>query len=86
MTDETTTYKHQSVALGMQCYSLSQSGGVVLDGDVLKCDVVALNLQSVCTEGTHRLTRFGALDIGVVIVGDDGLLGILAANLDVLYP
>ena len=70
----------------MQSHCLTESGRVILYGNVFEGDVVGLNLQGVGTEGTHGLVCFGAEDVGVVIVGDDGLLGILATYLYVLYP
>ena len=41
--EEATVDERQSVALGMQRHSLSQSGGIVLDGEVLQRDARPLN-------------------------------------------
>ena len=91
MADKSAVDKDETVALGMQGYGLSESGGVVLDGEVLQGDVVSLDLQCVCAEGTHGLSAgFGGAksdpDVGVVVVGNDGVLGTLTADFNVLQP
>ena len=55
MADETAVDEHEAVAFGMKGHGLTQTGRVVLDGDVLQRDVVALNLQRVGAEGAHGL-------------------------------
>ena len=80
MTDQLAVDKDQAVAFGVQGYGLSETGGVVLDGEVFQGDVVGLDLEGVGTEGTHFI------DIGVVVVGDDGLVAVLATEFDVLEP
>ena len=55
MADKTAVDEHKTVAFGMEGHGLTQTGRVVLDGDVLQRDVVALNLQRVGTEGAHGL-------------------------------
>ena len=87
----------------MQCYGLSQSGGIVLDGEVLERDARALNAQREGAEGTYLLAAvcgfelqgYGARpgshghrhgDVGMVVPGDDGLVAVLTAELDVGEP
>ena len=41
------------VALGMQGHCLSETRGVILDGEVLQGDIVALYLQGVCGKGAE---------------------------------
>ena len=78
--------KYQPVAFGVQGHGLSEAGGIVLDGDVPECDVAALDLEGVGAEGAHGLAVVGALDVGVVVVGDDGVVAVFATNLDVGEP
>ena len=86
MTEESTSYECQSVAFGVQCHSLSESCRVILNCDVLKSDVRTLYLQSVCTESAHTLRSFCRADICMVVVGDDGVFGILATQFDIGEP
>ena len=53
--EETAVDEREPVALGMQGYSLSQLGRIILDGDVLQGDVVAFDLQRVGAEGAYLL-------------------------------
>ena len=70
----------------MQCHCLSESCRVILDGDVLECYVRAFYLQGVSTECSHTLRSFRRADIGMVVVSDDSVLGILATQFDVGEP
>ena len=42
--------------------------------------------DGVSAEGAHTLARGRVIDIGVVVVGDDGALGILTQNLNMGQP
>ena len=70
-----------------------QSGGVVLDGDVLQGNLAALDLQRKGAESSDLLgialsSQRGdvSLDIGMVIPRDDGLVAVLATDLDIGQP
>ena len=101
MSQETTADKPQAVAFGMQSHGLSQTGGIVLDGDVLQRDVAALHLQRIGAEGAHLLalerrcqlltiahrpTPITHRDVGMIVVGDDGILSIFTTDFDVRQP
>ena len=84
MTNDTAVDNLDAITFGMEADSLSQSGGVVLNGEVLQGDVVTLHLEGIGAEGAHRLLSWGGcseddLHIGMVVVGDDCLLPALAA-------
>ena len=72
--------KREAVALSMQGNGLPQSGGVVLNGDVLNGDILPLNLNRLSAESSHLI------DVGMIVVGDDGLVTVLAADLDIGEP
>ena len=82
----------QTVALGMECHGLAKSCRVVFDGDVLESDVLPFHFDRIGAEGSHGLggsslvANFRDADVGMVVVGDDGLLGILATDLNVGEP
>ena len=87
---------HQNmIAFDVECYCLSQFGSIVLDGDVLQRDIIALHFEGIGAEGAHLLA-FGCClgvktadrhqNIGVVIPGDDGLVTIFTADGDVGEP
>ena len=78
MAYETAVDNLDAVSLCMQGNGLAKTGRVVLDSKVLQRDVVAFYLQRIGAEGAHLI------DVGMVIVGDDGLRGILATEFDVL--
>ena len=91
MTDETAVDEGETITLGMQGYGLSQTGSVVLDGDILQRDVVTLDLQCISSESAHRLEAWGSsaeedLHVRMIVVGDDGALGTLTTDLDILQP
>ena len=67
----------------MERYGLSQTGCVVLYGDILENDVIALDLERIGAESTQGMLvgEVEVLDVGVVIIGDDGVVAILAADL-----
>ena len=79
MTEQTAVDKREAVAFGMQCHGLSQSGGVVFDGDVLEGDVAPLHLDRIGAECAHGFACFGQTHVGMVVPCDDGVLNILAA-------
>ena len=83
MAQETAVYEGEFVANGEQGYCLSQSGGIVLDGDVLEGDVASVNPQGKGAEGSHGFARRGIEDIGMVVPCDDGVVAILTAYLDI---
>ena len=78
----------------MQCHGLSEACAVVLEGDVLQGDVICIDSERIGAESAHgphfRSSLCGgwgqAFDVGVVIVGDDGLVAVFSAYLDMLYP
>ena len=76
----------QSVALGVECYSLPQSSGVVLDGDVLEGDAVALYFKGIGAESTHSTIGSRKFYIRMIVVSDDGMIAVLTANLNVVDP
>ena len=86
MPQETTVDVLLAVAGGHQCHGLAQTGGVVLNGNVLQRYQVAVHPERKRTEGAHALSRLGYLDIGVVVPGDDGIVAVLAAYLNVSQP
>ena len=83
----------QTVAFGVQSHCLSLSRRIVLDGDVAEGDVAAFNLDRIGAEGAHRLQLLVVgpayawyLDVGMVIVGDDGVVAVFSDNLNVGEP
>ena len=91
--EETASDEHQTVAFGVQGHGLSEASGIVFDGDVLEGDVLSFHLDCISTEGSHALrlacgflTNLGNLDVGMVIIGDDGLLSVFSAYLNVGEP
>ena len=86
MAEEAAIDECQPVAFGMQCHSLSQACGVVLDGDVLERNLAALDLQRESAEGPHAFTRRGIEDIRMVVPRDNGVVAVFAANLNVGEP
>ena len=83
---ETAIDKHQLIPLSVERHGLSQPGGVVLYGDILYGDVTALHLQGISSESPHGLPCGGIDNIGMVTVGDEGFVPILAAYLNVSEP
>ena len=90
MPQEAAVDEGQTVAFGMQGDSLSQSGCVVLDGDVLQCDATALYLEGEGAEGAYLLDvalsrQWGdvSLDVGMIVPSDDGVVTVFTADLDV---
>ena len=91
MADETAVDEGEAITLGMQGYGLSQTGSVILDGDILQRDVVTLDLQCISSESAHRLEAWGSsaeenLHVRMVVVGDDGVLGTLTTDFNILQP
>ena len=90
MPEETAVDELETVALGMERNSLSESGGVILYGDVGERDVRAFNLQGIGTEGSDRRQLagddVGRSNIGMIIEGNDGIVAILTAYLYVGKP
>ena len=84
--EEAAVDEGEAVALGVQCHSLSFPRSVVLDGDVFKRDVVALYLDGIGAESTHTLFSALHADVGMVVISDDGALGIFSQNLNVVEP
>ena len=89
MADEAAADDAHAVAFDVEGNGLTKSCGIVLDGEVAQGDVRAFHLQRVGAEGTHGPTPIPSLkgreiDVGVVVVGDDGVLGIFAQQFDVL--
>ena len=78
--------KRQPVALGVQRHGLAYLRGVVFYGYVLECYAAALHPYGKRAEGAHRPARFGHAYVGMVVVGDDGLVAVFAHNLDVGEP
>ena len=76
----------QSVTLGVECYSLPQSSGVVLDGDVLEGDAVALDFKGIGAESTHSTISSRKFYIGMIVVSDDGIIAVFATYLNVVNP
>lgn len=86
MSEETAVDEGQPVAFRMQGDSLSQSGSVILDGDILQGDAISLDLEGIGTESTHPLTGRCIDDIRMIIPCDDGVVTILTAYLDIRQP
>ena len=55
MTKETAVQECQPVTLSMQSHSLPQSGGVILDSEILEGDTGTLDLQRIGAEGAYLL-------------------------------
>ena len=53
MTQETAVDECQAVTLGMQGHSLSQTGRIILDGDILQRNFAALYLECKGAEGAN---------------------------------
>ena len=70
----------------MQGHSLSQTGGIILYRQVLESDVVGIHPDGIGAEGTHPQACRRIEDVGMVVVGDDGLLTTLATEFYVLHP
>src|SRR5690554_2869827 len=66
--------QHNTVPLCMQRHRLCHHGCIVLDGEVLKRDITASDLQGVGLEGAHLI------DQRMVVVGDDGLLPVFSGD------
>ena len=84
--EEAAADEYKSVALGVQGYGLAEFRGVVLDGDVLECDVAAFNLYRVRAERAHGLVCPSEADVGMVVVGYNGLVGTFTSNLYICKP
>lgn len=69
---ETTVDKAETVSLGVKGHGLSQTGGIVLDRNILQRDEGALYFERIGAKGAHLAIRARDEDIGMVIVGDDG--------------
>ena len=58
----------------------------ILYRQVLESDVVGIHPDGIGAEGTYTLARRRIEDVGMVVVGDDGLLTTLATEFNVLHP
>ena len=93
MTQETAVDERQTVPLGMQGHSLSQSGGIILDSDIFQRNLAALNFQGKGAECSDLLGFATgckwcdvSLNVRMVVPCDDGLVAVLTANLDISKP
>ena len=72
--------KHQPVSFGMKSHSLPKRCGIILDGQILKCDIIAFHFHSISAESTHLI------DISMIIVGNYSTFSTLTYQLHVLDP
>lgn len=93
MSQKTTVDEGQTVAFGMQGNSLSQSGGIVFDGDVLQRDATTLYLEGKSAESTYLLRialsrQWGDVsqDVGVIVPSDNGVVTVFTVDLNVGQP
>ena len=86
MSQQAAVDKAQSVAIGVQSHCLSQSCRIVLDGDVLESDIIAIHPHGIGAEGAHPFGTLRDGDVGMVIVCDDGFVAVFAQNLDIGEP
>ena len=84
--EEAAVDKGDAVALGVQGHGLPETGGIVFYRDVPKRDVAAFYLQCIGAESAHRPAVVKAFDVGMIVVGDDGLVAVFPTNLDVGEP
>ena len=84
--EEAAADEDKAVALGVQGYGLAEFGRVILYCDVLESYVAAFNLDGVRAESAHRLVCFRQAYVGMVIKGDDCLVGTFATDFDVGEP
>lgn len=84
--EETAVAEDEMAALRMEGDSLTETRGVVLNGEVLQCDGVAVDTHGEGTEGSHLLVRTGDGHVRVIAPRDDGGITVFTAELDVRQP
>ena len=80
MANKPAVNEYQTIPLSVKCDSLSQTSRIILDSEILQGDVVGLDFKGVGSECPHFV------NIGMIVVGDDGLVPILATKFYILQP
>src|SRR5574344_20458 len=70
----------------MQGNCLPQTCRIIFYGDILECDVTAFYLEGIGAESAHWQLCSGHLDVGMVIVSDDGIILVFTAYFYVCKP